>query len=306
MPQFMNKKLILLLVSVIFLVALISFSFRDRHNATLPERLVKDTVGFAQELIAKPTDYIVGIFMDIDSLLNTYEENKRLKMRLDEFASLQAQVSDLEKENSSYKELLDKQDSLRDFEPLHATVIARNPDQWEEKIILNKGSKHGVEKNMAVMTARGLIGKITVVTSFTSEVELLNTNNTNYRVSAYVQSEAGDAYGLIEEYDSERNELLLKRLPPTSKVAKGELVVTSGLGGIFPKGILIGEVTEVVADEFGLTKTAYIKPHADFSIIDNVLIAKRESVLIDGVDGEGTNVDLTNGPDPEEEGEEGE
>jgi len=82
--------------------------------------------------------------------------------------------------------------------------------------------------------------------------------------------------------------------------------VTSGLGGIFPKGILIGEVTEVVADEFGLTKTAYIKPHADFSIIDNVLIAKRESVLIDGVDGEGTNVDLTNGPDPEEEGEEGE
>lgn len=301
MPQFTNKKLILLLVSVIFLVALISFSFRDRHNATMPERLVKDTVGFVQELIAKPTDYITGIFMDIDSLLNTYKENKRLKTRLDEFAALQAQVSDLEKENSSLKELLDKQDSLRDFEPLHATVIARNPDQWEEKIILNKGSKHGVEKNMAVMTARGLIGKITVVTSFTSEVELLNTNNTNYRVSAYVQSEAGDTYGLIEEYDSERNELLLKRLPPTSEVAKGELVVTSGLGGIFPKGILIGEVTEVVADEFGLTKTAYIKPHADFSIIDNVLITKREVTLIDGVDGDGTNVDLTNGPDPEEE-----
>ena len=55
---------------------------------------------------------------------------------------------------------------------LHATVIARNPDQWEEKIILNKGSAHGVEKNMAVMTSEGLIGKIILATPFTSEVEL--------------------------------------------------------------------------------------------------------------------------------------
>ena len=84
---------------------------------------------------------------------------------------------------------MDKKDSLRDYDPIHATVIARNPDQWEEKIILNKGSSHGVEENMAVMTAKGLIGKISLVTPFTSEVELLYTNNPNFRVSAMVQGE---------------------------------------------------------------------------------------------------------------------
>ena len=294
MPHFSNKKLILLLVSVIFLVALISFSLRDRQNATLPEQIVKDTVGFAQGLVAKPTNYITSIFSNIESLLNTYEENKRLKMRLEDFAVLQAKVHDLETENASLQELVDKEESLRDYERLHATVIARNPDQWEEKIILNKGSAHGVERNMAVMTARGLIGKVTLVTPFTSEVELLYTNNSNYRVSALVQGEKGDVYGLIEGFEAERNELILKRIDSSLKIEVGEKVVSSGLGGIFPKGILIGEVTEITTDDFGLTKMAYVKPAADFSLLDEVIIAKRTITLIDGQDGSGTNTDLSN------------
>ena len=86
-------------------MALISFSLRDRQNATLPEQIIKDTVGFAQGLVAKPTNYITGIFSNIESLLNTYEENKRLKMRLEDFAVLQAEVNDLKSENASLREL---------------------------------------------------------------------------------------------------------------------------------------------------------------------------------------------------------
>jgi rod shape-determining protein MreC len=294
MPHFSNKKLIVLLVSVIFLVALISFSLRDRQNATFPEQLIKDTVGFAQGIVAKPTNYITGIFSEIESLLNTYEENKRLKMRLEEFAVLQTKVHNLEKENANLQELSDKEQSLLDYNPIHATVIARNPDQWEEKIILNKGSKHGVEKNMAVMTARGLIGKIILVTPYTSEVELLYTNNSNYRVSALVQAEKEDVYGLIEGFDPEQNELVLKRIDSSKKIAVGEKVVSSGLGGIFPKGIPIGEITEVTTDDFGLTKMAFVKPAADFSLLEEVIIAKRSITSIDGLDGAGTNEDLTN------------
>ncbi|ATP41273.1 rod shape-determining protein MreC [Solibacillus sp. R5-41] len=306
MPHFTNKKLIVLLISVIFLVALIGFSLRDRHNATLPEQIIKDTVGFAQSIIAKPTNYITGIFSNIESLLNTYEENIRLKMRLEDFAALQAEVGVLKAENASLRELTSIEESLRDFDPIQATVIARNPDQWEEKIILNKGTADGVEKNMAVMTARGLIGKIVIATPFTSEVELLYTNNENYRVSAIVLGENNkEIHGLIEGYDEERNELLLKRIDSSLKLKVGEKVQTSGLGGIFPKGILIGEVTEVTTDDFGLTKMAYVKPAADFSMLENVIIAKRKTITIDGSDGNATNGDLTNGPvAEEEEGEE--
>lgn len=301
MPHFFfNKKVILLLIGMVFLVALISFSLRDRTNATLPEQIIKDTVGFAQSLVAKPANYINGVFNSIDSLLNTYEENKRLKARLEDFAVVQAVATDLKSENNKLRELLDKTESLKAFNPIQATVIARNPDQWEEKIILDKGSSHGVKKNMAVMTAKGLVGKITLVTPFTSEVELLNTNNPNYRVSAMVLGEK-EAYGLIEGFDEERNELIMKRIDSSMKVKEGEQVVSSGLGGIFPKGVPIGEITEVSTDDFGLTKMAYVKPSADFSILEHVVIAKRTSTSIDGSDGNATNEDLSNPQEASEE-----
>lgn len=294
MPRFFaNKKLILLLFGVVFLVALISFSLRDRYNATLPERIVKDTLGLVQSVVMKPTNYINGTLSNIDALLNTYEENKKLKARLENFAVLQSELLDVQSENKKLMELIDKQQTLKEYEPLHATVIARNPDQWEEKLILNKGSVHGVEKNMAVLTASGLIGKIILVTPYTSEVELLYSNNPNYRVSAMVQGER-DVYGLIEGYDEERNELIMKRIDSNFKVKKGELVVSSGLGGIFPKGILIGKITEISTDDFGLTKMVYVKPSADFSMLEHVVIAKRSMTIIDGGDGQGTNKNLTN------------
>ncbi|MGY4796700.1 rod shape-determining protein MreC [Lysinibacillus sp. FSL K6-0057] len=301
MPHFFfNKKVILLLVGMVFLVALISFSLRDRTNATLPEQIIKDTVGVAQSLVAKPANYINGIFNSIDSLLNTYEENKRLKARLEDFAVVQAEATDLKSENNKLRELLDKTESLKAFNPIQATVIARNPDQWEEKIILDKGSSHGVKKNMAVMTAKGLVGKITLVTPFTSEVELLYTNNPNYRVSAMVLGEK-EAYGLIEGFDEERNELIMKRIDSSMKVKVGEQVVSSGLGGIFPKGVPIGVITEVSTDDFGLTKMAYVKPSADSSILEHVVIAQRTSTSIDGSDGNATNEDLSNPQEASEE-----
>lgn len=290
MPQFMNrKKFIFLLIGVILLVALISLSLRDRQNASLPERIVKDTVGFAQSIVAKPTNYVTGFIKDIDAMVNTYEENKRLKSRLEEFGTLQAEVNELAVENKRLQKLVDKSGDLRKYDPIQANVIARNPDQWEEKLILNQGSTDGVKVNMAVLTAQGLIGKVVQTTATTSEVELLSTNNTNYRVSATVANKKKETNGLIEGYDRKRGELILKRVDSELSVKKGDKVTTSGLGGIFPKGVLIGEVTKVTTDDFGLTKMAYVKPAADFSMLDHVVIAKRGTITVDGVDGSSTN-----------------
>ena len=94
MPRFFsNKRLILLLVGVIVLVALISFSLRDRHNASLPEQIVKDVVGFGQSIFSKPAHYITDVIGNIDGILNTYEENKILKERLSEYAANQAELN---------------------------------------------------------------------------------------------------------------------------------------------------------------------------------------------------------------------
>src|SRR5690606_18105102 len=118
MPHFSSKKLIYLLCRTILLVALISFSLRDLQHARYPEQFIKDTVGLAQTVVAKPSNYITGIFNNIHSLLNTYEENQRLKSRLEDFAVLQAEVNSLKTENEQLRELIDKKDSLRDYQPI--------------------------------------------------------------------------------------------------------------------------------------------------------------------------------------------
>lgn len=285
MPQFFsNKRLILLLLGVILLVALISFSLRDRDNVSLPEQIIKDAVGAGQSVFSGPAHFVTGVFDNVDSLLNTYEENKYLKSRLEEFATVQAEVTDLRSENAELKELVGKEEDLRDYNPIQATVIARNPDQWEEKIVINKGETSGVKPNMAVMTARGLIGKVTLVTKLSSTVELISTQNPNYRVSAMVLGGDKAVFGLIEGYDADRRELLLKRIDAEIELKEGQKVVSSGLGGIFPKGIVIGEITEVAIDEFGLTKLAYVKPAADFTLLNHVVIADRLTPEVDGED----------------------
>ena len=290
---FSNKRLILLMLGVILLVALISYTLRDRDNVSFPEQIIKDTVGAGQSLFSGPAHFVTGIFDNVDSLLNTYKENQHLKGRLEEFASVQAEVTDLRSENDQLKEIVGKEADLRDFNPIQATVIARNPDQWEEKVILNKGENDGVKENMAVMSAQGLIGKVTLVTKSHSTVELISTQDPNYRVSAMVIGGEADVFGLIEGYDAERRELMLKRIDAQVELEVGQQVVSSGLGGIFPKGLVIGEITEITIDEFGLTQLAYVKPAADFTLLNHVMIADREAPEVDGED---------NGAAAEEEG----
>jgi rod shape-determining protein MreC len=276
MPQFfLNKRLIILLVSMIILVALIGFSLRERERLTWPEQFIKDTTGWVQSLVSRPAHYIAGFFENLEDLQDTYSENKELKKRVDEIARLEADVQQLEKENKELNEILEKQDSLRDFKPTQATVIARNPDRWHEQIIINKGKVNGIKKKMAVITANGLIGKVKTVNQFTSTVQLLSAMDPKNRISAVI---LGDQvfYGLIEGFDKEKEMLLLKRIPFDAKINKDQIVITSGLGGVFPEGLPIGKVVEVFPDEYGLTQTALVKPGANFYKMKHVMVVERE------------------------------
>ncbi|AXH99306.1 rod shape-determining protein MreC [Sporosarcina sp. PTS2304] len=285
MPRFFsNKRLIILLVGVIVLVALIAFSLRDRNHANVPEQAVKDVVGFGQSLFTKPAHFATKVIESIDTMLNTYEENKRLKERLDTFATMQAELADVKANNVKLRGIIDKQEDLRAYEPIQSTVISRNPDQWEEKLIIDKGTTNGVGVNMAVVTAQGLIGKVILTTSTTSTVELLSTENSSLRVAAMVVGDQ-EIFGLIEGFDRQTRQLIMKRIDSSFDVKKGMTVISSGLGGIFPKGLLIGEITEVSTDDYGLTKLAYIRPAANFSMLDHVMVAKRLTAVVDGTDG---------------------
>ncbi len=276
MPQFfLNKRLIILLVSVIVLVALIGFSLRERDHISWPEQFVKDMVGFGQSLVSKPVNYVGGVVENVQDLQHTYKENGKLKTRLDELVTLETKVKDLKHDNAELRAALGKKEDLRSYKTIQATVISRNPDQWQELLTIDKGEVNGVKSDMAVISSTGLIGKIKSVNEFSSTVELISTNNTKNRISTVIQSDQ-DINGWVEGYDSDKKELLVKRIANDMEVKKGSKVITSGLGGVFPKGLPVGEVKEVKPDQYGLTQTAYVKPSADFYHLEHVMVIDRE------------------------------
>ncbi|AZB43790.1 rod shape-determining protein MreC [Bacillus sp. FJAT-42376] len=275
-PFFMNKRLILLLASVILLVALIGFSVKGNRELTWPEKFVKDSTGLFQSVFHKPAQFIGGTFEEIAALKDTYNENQYLKSRIEKYATLDAEVQRLRKENGKLREDLGAKTNLSAFKPIIGTMIARNPDRWYEYITLDRGTKNGVTEDMAVMTSKGLIGKIKSADAYTSTVQLLSAQDRVNQVPAVVESDK-NIFGLIAGYDEKREMLLFRNINTSMKIKKGDKVVTAGNGGVFPLGLAIGTVEDVQPDSYGLTKMAYVKPAADFYDVENVIIIKREA-----------------------------
>jgi rod shape-determining protein MreC len=299
MPQFfLNKRLILLLVSIIVLVALIGFSLKEDRKLTWPEQFLQDTVSVFQSIFHKPARYVSDIFENVNDLKNTYEENELLKSRLDEYMQLEADLQEYKVENEKLLAELGKVADLRKYDPIFSTVIGRNPDRWYDYISIDKGAQDGIELNMAVVTAQGLIGKVKSISQFTSTVQLLSATDLKNRISAEVQpvvnkdkdededdtTSSDKVMGLIEGYDKDKGALLLRRIESDAKLVEGQKVITSGKGEVFPEGILIGEIIKIEPDTYGLEQMAYVKPSANFYDIDRVWVAKRVAESEDPVE----------------------
>ncbi|MEN2765855.1 rod shape-determining protein MreC [Ornithinibacillus xuwenensis] len=286
MSLFRKKRLFTLLIGIIVLVALIGFSLRDRSELSTVEQFVNDTIGWIQNAISAPVKYVANIVENIDDIRDTYDENQLLREKLAQYKGLIYEAQEIKEENQELRGLLDKADSIRSYNPIHATVTARSPEHWIEQVTINKGDIDGVEVNMAVITADGMVGKIQSVSKATSTVQLLSGFDEFNRISATIsrEDEGDDIFGLIEEYDEETDSLLFRIIEESDQDLKeGELVVSSGMGGVFPAGLPIGTVKEVVPDQYGLTRTALVKPAANMYEINNVVVVDRK---LDGEEGD--------------------
>lgn len=277
MSFFRNRRLFIILIGIIVLVVLIGYSLNSRDNPTAPEQFIQDSIGWIQNVIHAPVKYVTNTFSNIEDIKNTYNENQLLKEKLSQYKGLIYDVQELKKENEELRGNLEKTETIRDYTPIQATVIARSPERWIEQVTINKGAQHGVGVNMAVITAEGMVGKIQASSQFTSTVQLLSGFDQFNRISAMI-SKDGDknVFGLVEEYNKETNSLSFRIIEESEKdVEIGELVVSSGMGGVFPSGLPIGTVKEVVPDQYGLTNTALIEPAANLYDINHVIVVDR-------------------------------
>ncbi|MGP6138837.1 MULTISPECIES: rod shape-determining protein MreC [unclassified Jeotgalibaca] len=276
---FNNKRMIVLLISVIIFISTIAFSMsRNREDASLPQLFINDVTGLAANVMSKPAETVNGFVDSVDNLLHTYEENQQLKQKIDAMDNMQARISKLEQENVSMKQELELQSSLSEFSNINATVISRNPDTWIDQIVVDKGSEDGVEVDMSVMSGNGLIGRVAEVSPTTAKILLLSTANQSVnRVSAEIQMPDTPVHGIVDDYETENGLLIMSEIDPKAKIEVGKQVITSGLGGVSPASLLIGVVKEVRMDEFGLFQEVTIEPAGNIAEILYVTIIQRGS-----------------------------
>ncbi|MBC2721343.1 rod shape-determining protein MreC [Desulfosporosinus sp.] len=168
--------------------------------------------------------------------------------------------------------------TLEKYEKVGASVVNRNPTTWYRTLTLNRGSQDGVSVNDPVIGDLGIVGKIVSVTPTTSEVLLILDGEG--QVSALVRGSTGTGiFGIVQgnykrgsRLAAEGNLQMLFRREDGINV--GDLVMTSGLGGVYPKDIPIGQVKEIQLDPSGLLKTAFIQPLVDFDSLEEAYIVK--------------------------------
>lgn len=271
-----NKRLFLLLLSLIIFTIVMGLTKGGREQLTWPEMFLKDTVSWVQGMLYEPAKHMMGFFSDVRRMSLLYEENKALKNSLSRYARDSAKLQALEAENNRLREVLDFQMAKRDqIQFKVAEVVSRSPDRWNNVITIDLGSKHGIKPNMAVITTKGLIGKVQTVSHLFANVQLISDLDEVSKVSALVQNKEGAAFGVIEGYDDKTGQLIMQRISLDDPVSVGDYVMTSGLGEVFPYGLIIGRVESVRVGRYGLTKVARIKPSADLYHLYEVIVVER-------------------------------
>lgn len=285
-----NKKLLTLLLALMVFIALMGLTLSRRSEMTWPERVIKDTVAWTQGWLYKPARYAAGFFRDVEDLKNTYKENKQLKKTLTHYAQDTMRLNLLEAQNKHLQDILgftERQKNADNYQYMVAEVVSVSPDPYSNTVNINLGSLDGIKENMAVMSVEGLIGRVSRVSNFTSSVQLLVDMNAESGGSAERQLEKGisatvlgkedKVFGTIDYYSNEEQGLVMTRIDQWSErnLEPGDVVVTSGLGQIFPKGLVIGVVSEKRVGDYGINYLATVKPKAtDFRHLREVLVVK--------------------------------
>lgn len=273
---FSNKKVISLLIAVISVASLYAVS--SRYEQSFATSVVNDAVALPARAVTYPGNALRDLTDSVKNLFNTYNENKYLKKKVESVYELEVKVAELQKDNESMKNQLGLVDSLNQYQLINATVIARNPDNWLQQLVINKGKNDGITRDMVVMSGNGLIGKIIEVNYKSSKVALLsNTENSQTRVAALVQVDGDSVYGTVTSNPDDRNYLLMNQINPDADLKIGDKVITSGLGGAAPRGLFIGTVDDIRFDRYGLFKEARIKQAANMNDIRYVTVVHRAS-----------------------------
>jgi rod shape-determining protein MreC len=230
-------------------------------------------IGTAVKPLVSAQTWLATRYAGIQNYLNAPQDIARLRTRNRDLeaenSQLRSQIIELQQQMAETRIL----SALVDFARVHpenrfvgATVIGRDPSPFVKYIIINRGSDHGLRRGMPVVTDQGLVGRVAAVTAGAARVQLISDPDSSINVSLQSAGITGMLNGSLT------GQLTMDMIPQSAKVAVGDLVMTSGLGGNYPANLIIGQVTNVTGRETDLFQTADIEPIVNFDQLEIVLL----------------------------------
>jgi len=229
------------------------------------ERLIVEITAPFQKLIKQTINFTKDFWLNYFYLIDVRHENTRLKQEINSFR----------RENSRYKELLATHERLRKLlqfkevirrPVVAAQVIGLDPTGWFKSIIIDKGKRAGLKWDMPVVNASGVVGRIVSVSTDYAKVLLIIDQNSSVDCLTQQSRDRGMVKGLPTDVCK------MDYMAKSSDVAVGDMVITSGLGGIFPKGLPVGRISRVKDVSGELFKEIEVSPSVDFSKLEEVLV----------------------------------
>jgi rod shape-determining protein MreC len=210
-------------------------------------------------------NWIKGFRDNYDTLSGFRLENERLRKRVQNLEIERQKLLEAEANNRRLQQLLDFRAQLPGS-AITASIIANSASSWFQSCLLDKGSADGVRKDMAVVTPLGVVGKVVSVTRRTAKVLLLTDSNSGIDVMVQRTRSRGIVSGSLD------NVTVLKYMKRSEDVQEGDRLITSGLDGVFPKGMLVGTVIKVRKQSLGLFQSVEVLPAVQSSRTEEVLV----------------------------------
>ena len=208
----------------------------------------------------------------ISGVINAAEENNRLKAELQTTLAERQRYGEIVKENQRLHELLSLKQQVQGG-GIAAHVVGRGYDKFINTLVIDKGSNDGINKDMPAITSQGLAGKVYTVRKDYSDIMLLRDPNFSVAVRLQESRHEGVVTGTGQRY------CILKYVPTENPVKEGEIVLTSGLDGIFPEGLPLGRVTKVLTEGVEFFQYIEVVPFQASGKIEEVLVVGRSAKL---------------------------
>lgn len=265
--ELLKKYAPFVLLGVAFIAALAFYTLNipKKRSANRVEQVLLTVLSPVMKPVATISSTIGGVWENYINLVDVRHDNIRLREIVRQQNSRIVEAEETFLENTRLEKLLDMKKKIK-RSSLTATAIGNDITPWFHTLVLDRGVSSGLTEGMAVVASAGVVGQVVKVAPSTSRVLLL-TDHTSGIAATIVRSRArgvvkGRGEGLcVLDFASREDDIKV-----------GDMVVTSGIGGVFPKGLPIGEVTMVKRGEYGIFQTVNIRPSVNISRLEEMLV----------------------------------